>query len=296
MKEPIQIKTCNIEITKRCNLSCNHCITDSSMASPEKLSTKEILHFIKFLKKKNCKSVVITGGEPLIRKDIFEILKFIKSNEMEIFLHTNCSLINPDNIDELTDLVSCFVVSLDGANKETNDTIRCAGAFKTTLKKIKLLKKKKAKISLGVTECSKNYREIPEIIRLGKEWGIDSFQITKLVYAGRAKKNEEFFNKEFKSLTREMEGTQSNNCNASLRTPFIRFDGEIFPCSEIAFRSEKGYIGNIKGPLKINSDTEKGILNQAKKLKCCYKVKRTDIPEPVSTIARENFKCPFKIK
>lgn len=296
MKEPLQIETCNIEITKRCNLSCRHCITDSSMASPEELSTKEILNFIKFLNDKNCKSIVITGGEPLIRKDIFEILRFIKSNKMKIFLHTNCSLINSGNIDKLIDLVSCFVVSLDGANRETNDTIRCTGAFNTTLDKIKLLKKKKAKISLGITECSKNCKEIPEIIHLGEERGIDSFQITKLVHKGRAKKNEELFDKEFNSLTQEMKGTQNNNCNASLRTPFIRYDGEIFPCSEIAFNSKKSHIGNIKEPLKINSNTEDEILAQARKLKCCYTIKRTDIPKPTSIITREDLKCPFRIK
>ncbi len=296
MKPPLKIKTCNIEITKKCNLSCKHCITDSKIQSHRGPSKEDLIRFIEFLHKKDCTSIVLTGGEPLLRKDLPEILRCIKSKNMKLFLHTNGSLINKNNIKDLSKLVSYFVLSLDGAKKETNDSVRCEGAFDITLSKIKLLKKNKAKISIGVTECSKNHQEIKNIIALGKSLGINSFQITKLVHKGRAQKNMEEFKDDYVGYSEKVSEESQSKCTASLKTPFVRHDGEIFPCSELAFNLDSSPFGNISRKFNIDSSTEKEIQSQAKKLTCCYSIKRVENSDQISIITKEKFNCPFKAK
>lgn len=183
---------CLWEVTRNCNQKCLHCVTDSgSFVREEKeLTTNEALQLIDQLKELPISTVAITGGEALVRKDIFKIIKSLSNNGIRTILLSNLTLLNERKAFLLSSNVSKVVTSIDGANPETHDTIRgVRGSFKKTLEAIKLLQKYNVEIEIITVACKINLSEIEDIVNLARTLNIPSILISKVFLVGRANKN-----------------------------------------------------------------------------------------------------------
>lgn len=233
----VNLKMVTLSVIKRCNLKCVHCAYNAgNEENISELSTKEIKYIIDQIIQCNTESIAITGGEALLRKDIFEIFKYIKANSnMSIILMTNGTLIKKDMVDELVKLVDNIDLSLDGINEETCSKIRGKGVFTKVINAVKLLHSRDFnKISLSMIITAENEKYIKKFERINKELG------TKMVLRGfaeegRAVENRNdlvnFDNNKY-ALGREniMERPLAFKCKAAVNEFFIDYNGDIYPC------------------------------------------------------------------
>lgn len=169
-----------------CNYRCGMCNLPSRDLTLKKknlkeLTTSEMKAILKDFALLRTAGIGFTGGEPLLRKDIFELLKYTKDLGMITHLNTNGFFLDDGNIERLFDAeVDSLNISLDGATRETHDTIRGhAGAFNkvvTAVKKIDALRKEKKsslRVKLVAVISDRNIDEVPEFIKLAFELRAD---------------------------------------------------------------------------------------------------------------------------
>jgi SynChlorMet cassette radical SAM/SPASM protein ScmE len=185
----LPIHLASILVTKRCNMSCLHCCTKSPINGPE-LSLSEIKQAILDLKKYGVFEIAITGGEPFLRDDIFEILKFAKKHGFYLIVTTNCTLIDDKVIKKLKRLSQVDMrVSLDGSTPEINDRIRGEGSFEKMMTGIKRLNDA-GFILTGKTVVTRyNLDDLFNIADLAKKLKFKKMRFTTLLASGSAKKN-----------------------------------------------------------------------------------------------------------
>jgi MoaA/NifB/PqqE/SkfB family radical SAM enzyme len=136
-----------LEITKKCNLHCCFCYAecDNSDGLPQNV----IFSLLDDLKKMGTLEINFTGGEPLMRKDIFNILRYAKKLGFSITLNTNATLLSENNIDELQKLVSKFEISLHSYKKNQHDSITgVQGSYDKTKNSLSFFKDSPEKVLL----------------------------------------------------------------------------------------------------------------------------------------------------
>ncbi|MFC1522730.1 radical SAM protein [Elusimicrobiota bacterium] len=178
-------------ITEFCPKTCKHCVTE---ASPNAKCSREYgveqwRVILEKLRAFGVCSLVFTGGDPLTKKGIFEIMKIADNLKFAITLLTDYDGINKEHIDELKSLrhLADVQVSLDGSNEESHDTIRGKGSFQKALKRMRLLQTNKMKYTISTTINNRNISEIDDIVSIYKEYGASSLYLNPLAPYGRAK-------------------------------------------------------------------------------------------------------------
>lgn len=175
-------------ITGRCNYKCKHCYSSSINQSMDELSTNDAKKLIDSFKKLNVPVVLLSGGEPLMRSDLFEIIEYIKNSGIKVSLSTNGSLINSNVAKKLKALnISYAGISIDGI-EETNDLFRgVEGAYKKSLDGIKSCQENGIKVGLRFTLNKQNYKQIDSILNLMKKMEIKRICFYHLIPSGRGK-------------------------------------------------------------------------------------------------------------
>ena len=177
-------------ITQRCNLNCVHCYSHSRNISYNgELTTGEGRVLIDDLAQFGSPVILFSGGEPLIRPDIFELIDYARNRKMRTVLSTNGTLIKKDIAKQLNSLdLSYAGISLDGLEK-TNDKFRgMKGAFKEALQGIRHCKDAGIKVGLRLTINKRNVQDIPGIFKLIEDEDIQRICFYHLVYSGRGSK------------------------------------------------------------------------------------------------------------
>lgn len=184
-KKPIPVTVWNT--TSRCNLKCVHCYADAGEKKRGELTTEEALSFIDDLANIKVPVLLLSGGEPLMREDIFEIVEFAKSKGLYVSLSTNGTLIDDDTAKKLAELKVDYVgVSLDGL-PETNDRFRgLKGAFERALQGIENAMDAGLLTGIRFTVTKFNLKEIPDVIDILLEHKVPRFCLYHLVPSGRA--------------------------------------------------------------------------------------------------------------
>lgn len=178
-------------LIRRCNLRCKHCYSISGDVDfPGELSTDEVFAVMDDLKDFRVPVLILSGGEPLLRRDIFDISRRAKAMGFYTGLSSNGALINIHNIDEIASIGYDYVgISLDGIG-ETHDAFRGKeGCFKDSLGGVRLCKQNDIKVGLRFTMTMDNHVQLPELLDLADAEGVDKFYLSHLVYAGRGNKN-----------------------------------------------------------------------------------------------------------
>lgn len=182
-KKPVVVWNC----TRRCNLKCVHCYSQSqNMFYEGEMTTDEGKRLIESLARFGAPVILFSGGEPLIRKDLFELIQHATQNGLRAVISTNGTLISPDVAGRLKDFNLSYVgVSLDGT-EEVNDRFRgVEGAFARAMDGIRNCQAAGLKVGLRFTINRRNAAEIPAIFRIIKEENIPRVCFYHLVYAGR---------------------------------------------------------------------------------------------------------------
>ncbi|NPA51336.1 MAG: radical SAM protein [Aquificae bacterium] len=172
-------------LTNICNLNCKHCYSSANQITENQLSYEEVIGFIPQLKENNIKIVILSGGEPLLRKDIFDIAKKIREEGIVTYLSTNGLLIDGNNIHQIKETFNYVGISIDG-KKEIHDLFRGRkGAYEGSLKAVKLCLEQRIKVGLRFTLSPNTYDSLKHIFQLAQEENIPKIYISHLVYSGR---------------------------------------------------------------------------------------------------------------
>jgi heme d1 biosynthesis radical SAM protein NirJ len=178
-------------LIRRCNLTCKHCYSISADKDfPGELSTAEVFTVMDDLKRFRVPVLILSGGEPLLRPDIFEIAHRAKEMGFYVGLSSNGTLVDEGNIDRIAAVGFDYVgVSLDGI-RETHDKFRrMAGAFDKSMHGIRLCKARGIKVGIRFTLTQDNAHDLPGLLDLMEEEKLDKFYLSHLNYAGRGNKN-----------------------------------------------------------------------------------------------------------
>jgi heme d1 biosynthesis radical SAM protein NirJ len=178
-------------LIRRCNLTCKHCYTTSTDINfPNELSTPEIYTVMDDLKAFKVPVLILSGGEPLLHPDIFDISRRAKDMGFYVALSTNGTKISAANIDEIASINYQYIgVSLDGI-KDTHDQFRrVKGSFDQALHGIHLCLEKGIKVGLRFTLTQDNAHDFPALLQLMDDHNIDKFYLSHLNYGGRGNKN-----------------------------------------------------------------------------------------------------------
>lgn len=155
-------------ITAKCNLSCRHC----RGMSEEGLSTERAKKLVAEIAELKPGWVIIEGGEPLLREDLFELLELMQQKQLEAHLITNGMLLTPQILATLKQLGVRVMISIDGATAATYEAIRHGADFGRVVESARQCAQEGLLEAINFTILKKNYTEIPGILELTRSIGI----------------------------------------------------------------------------------------------------------------------------
>lgn len=178
-------------LIRRCNLTCRHCYsTSADKAFDGELGTAEAMAVMEDLRAFGVPVLILSGGEPLMRPDLFDLAHHAKSLGFYLALSTNGTLIDRDHIGPIAAVGFDYLgISLDGL-QETHDRFRRRiGAFQASLNGLRLCRDAGIKVGMRFTLTRDNAQDLPALLDLMEEERIHKFYLSHLNYAGRGNKN-----------------------------------------------------------------------------------------------------------
>jgi len=175
------------EVTKGCNLRCIHCRASATeLSSPTDLSTKTALGIIDQIAAATNPILVLSGGEPLYRSDIFQLASYATDKGLRVALATNGTLVTKEVARMIVDAgIKRVSISLDGADSITHDTFRgIPGAFDAAVYGLRNLKARGMSVQINMTIARHNARQLPQVLALAKSLGADALHTFLLVPVG----------------------------------------------------------------------------------------------------------------
>lgn len=178
-------------LIRRCNLACRHCYsTSADVDFAGELSTAEVYTVMDDLRSFGVPVLILSGGEPLLRGDIFDISARAKAMGFYVGLSTNGTRIDADNIERIAAIGYDYVgISIDGVRATHDWFRRQRGAFDESMRGVRLCRERGIKVGLRFTITRDNAHELPVLLRLMEEEEVDKFYLSHLNYAGRGNRN-----------------------------------------------------------------------------------------------------------
>ncbi|MFH1504516.1 MAG: radical SAM protein [Candidatus Omnitrophota bacterium] len=271
----LRLKEVIISITNRCNLKCKMC--DIPVNLMEELDTFQWKQVIEEASLIGAETIVFSGGEPLLREDIFELITAAKDNRMNACLTSNGYLLDEKAAGKLAASgVNVVNVSLEGP-EEIHNYLRGQGTFKRAVKALENLRKYGVESTIAVMVSKHNYNSMPYIVELAKKYGASTirFQPFSVIFMDNESLKSSFFinkkqikkveaifekvielSKKYKISTNPTNYLRAipfylsgkkiafrNGCNALWTSCPINACGDIFPCWAII--DKKKQIGNV---------------------------------------------------
>ena len=181
------------EVTGACNLRCIHCHATSGQAAADELTTDEGKRLIDMLAgESEFRTLIYTGGEPLVRPDIFALLRHSQKAGLANIIATNGTLIDEEMAFKLKDHgVVCNAISFDAANPAIHDMVRNKpGSFDLALRAVEATKKAGILLQINTTAMEYNMPHLPELIDFADQSGAGIMLMYQLVAVGRGEKIE----------------------------------------------------------------------------------------------------------
>ena len=216
-------------LTKACNLLCTHCYlptnsfqqfnpTNHSIIksgqpqfttqdTKDELDTNNALKVIDEIAELNPNIILIlTGGEPLLRRDLFDLSRYASRKGMMVLLGTNACLINDDVARKLKDNgFSGIGISLDSIHPYIHDSIRgMKGSWKMAVEGMKACKRQGLEIQIQTTVFKKNYDEIPKLVAFAHDMGARVFNLFFLVCTGRGQDITDITSKQYEDALKQI--------------------------------------------------------------------------------------------
>ncbi len=254
------------EVTAACNLSCSYCRASASLLPDEgELSTQEAFSFLESIAPLK-PMLILSGGEPLLRRDIFRIARHAKALGMRVSLASNGTTITPQLADEIAESgISRVSISLDGASPERHDASRGKGSFQAAMQGIENLRGK-VDFQINNTLTNKNESEVSEVFDLAQRVGACALHFFFLVATGRGREADLISPERQEQLLRDIdrarvarplevqvtcapqyarikkpERGRAGGCLAGKNFVFVSRKGDVYPCGYFPLRA-----GNIR--------------------------------------------------
>ncbi|HSM00278.1 MAG TPA: radical SAM protein [Candidatus Limnocylindria bacterium] len=176
------------EVTGRCNLSCIHCRASSSMTSHDTdFTTAEARKLIDDITSFCSPVLVLSGGEPLLRPDLFEIAKYGTDKGLRMCIATNGTLVTDDVCAKMKESgIKIVSLSLDGSTAAVHDDFRKqVGAFEATLRAAETFNRNGIKFIVNSSFAKRNQHDIADTYRLAKKIGAHAWYMFMIVPTGR---------------------------------------------------------------------------------------------------------------
>ena len=182
---PVVVYNC----TSRCNLKCLHCYSSSKPdGHSDELTTAEAMKMLAGLTEANCPVVLFSGGEPLLRGDIIELLAEAGRIGLRTVISTNGTLIDSDMAEKLAEVGLNYAgISLDGSEQFHDKFRQVTGSFKAALRGIQSCKKAGIKTGLRFTITKANADQVPIIFDIAASTGVTRVCFYHLIRTGRAR-------------------------------------------------------------------------------------------------------------
>ncbi len=192
IKKPISIYAPFLvvwDFTHKCNLSCKHCYSNSGAAVQPELTTKEAISVVDQLADFGVTALAFSGGEPLSRKDFFEVASHAAKRGLYVSVATNGTLLTEENVKKLKQAKTNYVeVSIDGATAQTHDSFRgVSGAFDKAVAGLKTCVEADLCACIATTATKSNLAEMSGILDLAEEIGAARFTYFNFIPTGRGK-------------------------------------------------------------------------------------------------------------
>lgn len=246
------VENVSLEITDKCNLRCKHCCMNALSkydSGSEEVNTENLKLMISNIINLKPKSIMISGGEPMIRQDFFEISNYLRENYRGItILSTNGTLIDSSNAGKLSKLYDVFEISIDGIDEKTTAELRGKGIFKKVIKAVEHLKNYNSKIHLSMVFGDKNEHLKGKFKLLNKKLGTIPHE-RGFFRVGRGDDNynillsEENKNMYIPESFINQKIISGVSCKALSKLLMIKCNGNIYPCPSLM--DNEFYIGNI---------------------------------------------------
>jgi radical SAM protein with 4Fe4S-binding SPASM domain len=178
-------------VTRECNMKCSHCyINATENKLPNELSTQEGKNLIDQICQVSKPLLILSGGEPLLRPDIYELISYGSSKGLKMGLGSNGSLIDDEVATKLKAAgIATVSISVDSHISAQHDEFRgVAGSWEKAVNACKALRKNNVLIQVNTTLTQQNYNQIDDIMSLVEEIGVENFHLFFLVPTGRGAK------------------------------------------------------------------------------------------------------------
>lgn len=174
--------------TNQCNLYCEHCYRDAGAKLEQELSTSEAQKMIREIKRAGFQIMIFSGGEPVMRPDLYELVSCARAEGLRPVMGTNATLITPEVAERLKEAgIMAAAVSLDSLDAEKHDKFRgLANAFNMTLAGISNLQQAGIPVQINTTVMDWNVEEIEAVCDYAIELGAIAYHVFFLVPTGRA--------------------------------------------------------------------------------------------------------------
>jgi len=174
-------------LIRRCNLTCKHCYALSADHDyPGELSFEDVCVVMDDLKAFRVPVLILSGGEPLLRPDLFDIAARAKANRFYVGLSSNGTLIDAAVADRVAGTGFDYVgISLDGLEATHDKFRRSSGAFAKSLAAVRRLRDRGVKVGLRFTMTALNAHDLTPLLQLMRDERVDKFYLSHLNYAGR---------------------------------------------------------------------------------------------------------------
>lgn len=177
-------------ITRRCNLKCLHCYIDAGGPDARELSTEEAMDVVDQMAEVGTPMVIFSGGEPLVRPDLFDVAAYAGSKGIKLVLSSNGTLITREIARRLKDLGFYYVgISLDSASPDFHDEFRgVRGSFAAAIAGVRNAVEAGLDVGLRFTVTAKNIAEAPHYVDFAASLGVRRITFYHLSAAGRAQR------------------------------------------------------------------------------------------------------------
>ncbi len=174
-------------LTRACNLRCPHCYMEGGRKAENELSTDECLGLIDEMNALGTEMLILTGGEPLLRKDIYDIARYASGLGIWVVMGTNGVLITDEVVAKMIECgVQGVAVSIDSVDPAKHDEFRGGpDAWKHSVRGLEICRANGLQVLIQTTVMDMNYDEIQKLLAFAREKGAWSFNLYFLVQTGR---------------------------------------------------------------------------------------------------------------
>ena len=192
-------------ITRKCNLKCPHCYINATQQEPiNELTTDEAKNLIDQICEVSKPLLILSGGEPLLRKDVYELVRYSAEKGLKMGLGSNGSLIDAVAAKKLKDAgIDTISISLDSHIPEQHERFRgVKGSWGKAVGAIRALRQNGVLVQINTTVTQQNYDQIDDIMSLSEKLGVENFHLFFLVPTGRGVKIADISPAKYESMIR----------------------------------------------------------------------------------------------